>query len=97
MGLSPIACPAWETIRGVQFAMLDGSTLVTVVVTSAALGKIQRIVPGVGGHLACFTKHRETIEEVANAKHQRGQIDEEIHALRTWSGAPTGHQVLTHC
>ena len=86
MSLSPIACPAWETIRGVQFAMLDGPTLVTVVVTSAALGKIQRVVPGVGGHLACFTKHRVTIEEVANAKHQRGQLDEESGAVIVEAG-----------
>ena len=59
-----------------RFAMLDGPTLVTVVVTSAALGEIERVVPGVGGHLACFNKHRETIEEVANTKHQRGQLEE---------------------
>src|SRR5215475_663303 len=71
MSLSSVGNPAWETIRGVRFSMLHGSTLVAVLVTHAALHDIERAPPGVGRYLACFNKHRDAIEEVANVKHQR--------------------------
>jgi hypothetical protein len=76
MSLSSVGNPAWETIRGVRFAMLDGPTLVSVLVTHSAVDTIELPNPGVGGHLACFAKHRNALEEVASAKHQRGQIEE---------------------
>ena len=76
MSLSSVGNPAWETIRGVRFAMLDGTTLVAVLVTHAALDDIERARPGVGWYLACFNKHRDAIEQVANVKHQRGQREE---------------------
>ncbi|MFZ0853132.1 MAG: DUF1488 family protein [Hyphomicrobiaceae bacterium] len=76
MSLSSVGNPAWETIRGVRFAMLDGTTLVAVLVTHAALDDIERARPGVGWYLACFNKHRDAIEQVANIKHQRGQCEE---------------------
>jgi Protein of unknown function (DUF1488) len=76
MSLLPVGNPAWETIRGVRFAMLDGTTLVPVFVTHAALDDIERARPGVGWYLACFNKHRDAIEQVANIKHQRGQCEE---------------------
>jgi uncharacterized protein DUF1488 len=76
MSLSSVGNPAWETIRGVRFAMLHGSTLVAVLVTHAALDDIERARPGVGRYLACFNKHRDAIEQVANVKHQRGQCEE---------------------
>ena len=76
MSLRSVANPAWETIRGVRFAMLYGPTLVTVVVTHAALGDIEHVSPGVGGPLACFNRHRDVIEQVASAKHQRRQLEE---------------------
>ena len=56
--------------------MLDGTTLVAVLVTHAALDDIERARPGVGWYLACFNKHRDDIEQVANVKHQRGQCEE---------------------
>ena len=68
--------PCLETIRGVRFAMLHGPTLVTVLVAHAALDDIGHVAPGVGERLACFDKHRNTIEDIASIKHQRGQIDE---------------------
>jgi len=77
MSLSSVACPAWETIRGVRFAMLDGPTLVMILITHAALGGIERVVPDVGGDLACFNAHRDAIEEVASVKHRRRQIEED--------------------
>lgn len=76
MSLSSVANPAWETIRGVKFAMLHGSTLVAVMVTHAALDDIELPAPGAGGHLACFNKHRDAFERVASAKHERGQLAE---------------------
>jgi hypothetical protein len=76
MSLSPIANPAWETIRGVRFSMLHGPTLVTIVVTHAALSEIDVVTPGVGGPLACFQKHRLVFENVASVKHLRGQVEE---------------------
>jgi hypothetical protein len=48
MRLSSIANPAWETIRGVSFSMLHGPTLVTIMVTHAALSEIDDVTPGVG-------------------------------------------------
>ena len=49
MSLSSVGNPAWETIRGVRFAMLCGPTLVAILVTHAALDDIERAPPGVGG------------------------------------------------
>ena len=76
MSLSPVACPAWRSIRGVRFTMLYGPTLVTVLVTHAALDGIDHATTRVGGYLACFHKHRDAIEQVASVKHQRGLLDE---------------------
>jgi hypothetical protein len=45
-------------------------------VTHEALDHIQHHPPQAGGHLACFNKHREAIEQVASTKHHRGQLDE---------------------
>jgi hypothetical protein len=81
MSVVSVGNPAWETIRGVQFAMLYGPTLVTIVVTHAALSEIDDVKPGVGGHLACFEKHRVAFEHVADVKHRRG--------VREQSGAVT--------
>ena len=67
MSLSSVGNPAWETIRGVRFAMLYGSTLVPVLITHAAVDDIEPPAPGVGGHLACFNKHRDTFEQAARA------------------------------
>jgi hypothetical protein len=69
MSLSSVGNPAWETIRGVQFSMLYGPTLVPIVVTHAALSEIDDIPPGVGEHLACFERHRDAFERVADIKH----------------------------
>ena len=76
MSLSSVACPAWETIRGVRFSMLYGPTLVTVLVTHAALHEIDHATTRESGHLVCFHKHRDAIEQVASVKHQRGLLDE---------------------
>jgi len=70
MSLSSVGNPAWDTVRGVRFAMLYGSTLVAVLLTHAALDDIEHAVSG--GHLACFNKHRDAFEQAASAKHQRG-------------------------
>jgi Protein of unknown function (DUF1488) len=76
MSLSPVASPAWESIRGVRFTMLYGPTLVTVLVTHAALHEIDHATTREGGYLACFHKHRDAIEQVASVKHQRRLLDE---------------------
>ena len=72
MSLSSVGNPAWETIRGVRFAMLYGSTLVPVMVTHAALDDMERAPREVGGYLAFFNNHRDALEQIASAKHQRG-------------------------
>jgi uncharacterized protein DUF1488 len=66
--LLPIAYPANVTIRGVRFAMLDLGDLVDILVTNAALDRME--VPVVSGsdYLARFKKHRESFERVANDK-----------------------------
>jgi hypothetical protein len=76
MSLASIGNLAWETIRGVRFYMLHGTTFITVLVTRSALLDVDHVAPEVGGQLACFGKHRPTFERVANTKHQRGLLDE---------------------
>jgi hypothetical protein len=76
MSLSSVGNPAWETIRGVRFAMLRGSMIVPVLITHAAVDAIELPTPGVGGHLACFSKHRNVFEHLASGKHQRQQLGE---------------------
>ena len=75
MSLSAVGNPAWETIRGVRFSMLDGPTLVTVLVTHATLSELEHVRSGEGGHLACFEKHRDALEHVADVKYQRGVVE----------------------
>jgi hypothetical protein len=75
MSLSSIGNPAWNTIRGVRFAMMFGPTLVPILVTHAALDDLTP-PPLAGGTLALFNKHRDAFEEAASAKHQRGQSEE---------------------
>ena len=77
MSLWSIGNPAWNSIRGVRFAMRDVSTLVPILVTHAALDVIEGVAPKVGAHLACFNKHRDAIELVASAKHERGECEED--------------------
>ena len=77
MSLSSIGNPAWDTLRGVRFAMLYGSTLVAVLVTHDAVDDVESATPGDGGPLARFNKHRDRFELVASAKHQRGQFEED--------------------
>ena len=76
MSLASVGYPAWNTIRGVRFTMLYGQTLVPVLVTHDALDDVERDPPALGGHLACFNEHRDAIENVANAKYQRRQLEE---------------------
>jgi Protein of unknown function (DUF1488) len=75
MSLLSIAQPAHETIRGVKFAMLDGTMLVSVLVAHAALQSIEWSPPGSGDYLARFEKHRDSLEKIASKKHARGQIE----------------------
>jgi Protein of unknown function (DUF1488) len=85
MSLVSVGNPPCETIRGVRFSMLHGPTLVTVLVTHAALREREHVRSGEGGHLACFEKHRDAFEQVASAKHQRG-LDEDNGAVIVQAG-----------
>jgi hypothetical protein len=74
-GLLPIAYPASVTIRGVRFAMLDLGDLVDILVTHAALDRIDDPAVKGGDDLARFAKHRDRLEHVANAKFIRGAVE----------------------
>jgi len=76
VALSPVALPPHKTVRGVQFAMLDGTALVIILVSQAALLAIERSPAGTGDYLTRFQKHRSAFEEIASNKHTRGQIEE---------------------
>ena len=76
MSLTSFGNPPWQSIRGIQFSMLNGPTLVTVLVTRDAVDAIEQVAPADGEHLAFFNKHRTTFERIASAKHQRGEITE---------------------
>jgi Protein of unknown function (DUF1488) len=75
MQLLPIAYPAHASIRGVQFAMLDLGMLVHILVTHAALDRIEKAADGDDGYVARFAKHRGKFEQVANDKYVRGDIE----------------------
>ena len=75
MQLLPIAYPARASIRGVQFAMLDAGMLVHILVTHAALDRIEKPADGDDGSVARFAKHRGRFEQVANDKYVRGDIE----------------------
>jgi hypothetical protein len=77
MSLSSFGNPAWDTIRGVRFAMRNGPMLVAVLVTHDAVDDVEKAAAGDGGQLARFNKHRDRFEQVASAKHQRGQLEED--------------------
>ncbi|HEX6611476.1 MAG TPA: DUF1488 family protein [Hyphomicrobiaceae bacterium] len=74
MGLSPASHSPRETVRGVQFAMLDGTMVVTIVVAHATLQALEWSPPG--DYLTRFQKHRSALELIASNKHQRGEIEE---------------------
>jgi hypothetical protein len=57
--------------------MRHGSLLVPILITHAAVEAIEPPPPGVGGHLACFNKRRNTVEEAARAKHDRQPFTED--------------------
>ena len=73
--LLAIAYPANVTIRGIRFAMLDLGDLVDILVTHAALDRVE--APGGGDYLERFEKHRATFERVANDKYVRGEIEDD--------------------
>ena len=75
--LLPIAYPANVSVRGVRFAMLDQGQLVDVLVTHAALDRMEP--PSVNGsdYLSRFGKHRESFERVANDKFVRNAIEDD--------------------
>ena len=71
----PIAYPANVSVRGVRFAMLDQGQIVDVLVTHAALDRMEPPSVGSSDYLARFAKHRETFERVANYKFIRNAIE----------------------
>ena len=75
MQLLPIAYPAHASIRGVQFAMLDLGMLVHILVTHAALDRIEKPATDEDGYMARFAKHRGKFEQVANDKYVRGDVE----------------------
>ena len=76
MQLLAIAYPAHASIRGVQFAMLDLGMLVHILVTHAALDRIEKPADGDDGSVARFAKHRARFEQVANDKYVRGDVED---------------------
>jgi hypothetical protein len=77
VSLSSVGNPAWDTIRGVRFAMRNGPTLVAILVTHDAVDDVEKAAAGDGSPLVRFNKHRNRFELAASAKHQRGQCEED--------------------
>jgi hypothetical protein len=73
--LTPIAYPPYFTIRGIRFAMLDLGDLVDILVTHAALDRME--APTDGDSLARFGKQRASFEQIANEKFVRGETEED--------------------
>jgi hypothetical protein len=76
MSLASVAQPAHETVRGVRFAMLDGTALVVVLVAHSVLQSLEWSPPGSGNYLARFEKFRARLEGIASRKHDRGLIED---------------------
>jgi hypothetical protein len=76
MALSSVAQPPHESIRGVHFAMMNGTVLVNILVLHAVLQSMDWSPPGSGDYLARFQKHRSVLEEIASGKYGRGLIEE---------------------
>ena len=76
MSLSPVAHPPHGTIRGVKFAMLDGTVLVNILVANEVIQSLEWSPPGSGDYLSRFEKHRVTLEGIASNKHDRSDIEE---------------------
>ena len=71
----PIGYPANVSVRGVRFAMLDQGQLVDVLVTHAALDRMEPPSVGSTDYLSRFAKHRESFERIANDKFVRKVIE----------------------
>ena len=70
--------PTNVTIRGVRFAMLDQLRgIVEVLVTHAALDRIEAKADGRTDYLGRFEKHRERFERIANDKFGRGEFEDD--------------------
>lgn len=76
MALFSTAQPPHESIRGVHFAMMNGTVMIHVLVLHAALQAMDWSPPGSGDYLARFQKHRPILENIASGKHARGLIEE---------------------
>jgi hypothetical protein len=55
--------------------MLDLGMLVHILVTHAALDRIEKPAAGDDGYVARFAKHRVRFEQVANDKFVRGDVE----------------------
>ena len=70
--------PANVTIRGVRFAMLDHlSGIVEILVTHAALDRMEAQAGDRTEYLHRFEKHKEKFERIANDKFGRGEIEDD--------------------
>ena len=76
MGLAPTGYPAHKSIRGVHFTMLNGPQFVYVLVTYAALDRVEALAAGGGDYVARFTRHRDRFEQIANSKFARGKVED---------------------
>ena len=76
MALSSVALPPHASIRGVHFAMMNGTVLVNILILHAVLQSMDWSPPGSGDYLARFQKHRSVLEEIASGKYGRGLIEE---------------------
>lgn len=76
MALSTVAQPPHETVRGVQFAMMNGTVLVNILVLHGVLQALDWSPAGSGDYLARFQKFRAILEGIASEKHGRGLIEE---------------------
>jgi hypothetical protein len=61
MGLAPTGYPAHKSIRGVHFTMLNRPQFVYVLVTYAALDRVEALAAG-GDYVARFTRHRDRFD-----------------------------------
>jgi uncharacterized protein DUF1488 len=77
MRLASTGLPAHTSARGIRFAMLNGPHFVHILVTYAALDGIEGQNKEVADYVARFAGRRDSLEQIANDKYARGQIEDD--------------------
>ena len=77
MPLTPIAMAATvdTQLRAVRFVMRDGSKIISILVSGAALENIEIGPPAQDGYYGTFKLYRESFERIASGKYDKRHVE----------------------